>query len=107
MILIGRPYWRQVDSSWMHIWMLASPVTQHTSASGCASCTPIAAGSPKPMVPRPPELIQRRGRSNLYSCATHIWCWPTSEVTKAAPSVRRYRRSTTYCGLIGPSGSCR
>ena len=36
-----------------------------TVAPGLASCTPIAAGRPKPMVPRPPELIQRRGWSNL------------------------------------------
>ena len=26
--------------------------------------TPMAEGRPKPMVPRPPELIQRRGLSN-------------------------------------------
>ena len=34
------------------------------AASGNAICTPIAAGRPKPIVPRPPELIQRRGLSN-------------------------------------------
>src|SRR3569623_2029617 len=73
MILIGRPYCRQVESSCMHIWMLPSPVTQATVASGCASCTPIAAGRPKPMVPRPPELIQRRGVDCLkYDRASEI-----------------------------------
>ncbi|MNH28077.1 hypothetical protein D3C79_882170 [compost metagenome] len=60
-IFTGRPYCMQVDSSWMFIWMLPSPVTQATSWSGKLSLTPIAAGKPKPMVPRPPELIQRFG----------------------------------------------
>jgi len=49
----------------MHIWIDASPVTVTTVAPGLTSCTPIAAGRPKPIVPRPPELIQRRGLSNL------------------------------------------
>ena len=47
----------------MHMMMLASPVMHATVASGCAICTPIAAGRPKPMVPSPPELIQRSGSS--------------------------------------------
>ena len=47
------------------IWIDDSPVTQATVAPGLAICAPIAAGRPKPMVPRPPELIQRRGSSNL------------------------------------------
>ena len=51
--------------------MLASPVKHATGAFRCASCTPIAAGSPKPMVPRPPELIQRRGLLNSQNCAAH------------------------------------
>jgi hypothetical protein len=62
--LTGRSYCLQVAISWMHIRMLASPEMQATWASGKASCTPMAAGRPKPMVPRPPELIQRRGLSN-------------------------------------------
>ena len=65
MILIGRRYCLQVESSCRHIWIDDSPVTQATVAPGFAICTPIAAGRPKPMVPRPPELIQRRGWSNL------------------------------------------
>src|SRR5207302_10055929 len=87
MILIGSRYCLQVESSCRHIWIEDSPVTQATVDPGFASCTPIAAGRPKPMVPRPPELIQRRGLSNLYNCAAHIWCWPTSEVTNASPLV--------------------
>ena len=43
------------------------------------TAAPIAAGRPKPIVPRPPELIQRRGLSKWKYCAAHIWCWPTSE----------------------------
>ena len=39
-------------------------VTQATVAPGLAICTPIAYGRPTPSVPRPPELIQRRGLSN-------------------------------------------
>jgi thiamine pyrophosphate-dependent acetolactate synthase large subunit-like protein len=33
-------------------------------AFGSANFAPIAAGNPKPIVPKPPELIQRRGLSN-------------------------------------------
>ena len=65
MILIGSAYCMQVDSSCMFIMKLPSPVMHTTVASGKANWTPIAAGRPNPMVPSPPELIQRRGRSNL------------------------------------------
>src|SRR3954447_7100810 len=97
---MGRWYCLQVDSSWMHIWIDALPVTHATVAFGFTSCTPIAAGRPKPIVPRPPELIQRRGLSNLKYCAAHIWCWPTSEVTNTSPLVSSYSFSITDCGLI-------
>ena len=63
MILTGRLYCLQVDSSWMHIWIEPSPVTQATWAPGLAISAPIAYGSPTPIVPSPPELIQRRGLS--------------------------------------------
>ena len=63
MILTGRLYSLQVDSSWMHIWMEPSPVMQATGVSGLASAAPMAYGSPTPIVPRPPELAQRRGLS--------------------------------------------
>ena len=65
MILIGRRYCLQVESSCRHIWIDDSPVTHATVAPGLASCTPIAAGRPKPIVPSPPELIQRRGSVEL------------------------------------------
>jgi hypothetical protein len=42
---------------------LPSPARQTTDSSGLATLAPIADGSPKPIVPSPPELIQRRGLS--------------------------------------------
>ena len=42
------------------------------------------------MEPRPPEVSQRRGESNLMNCAAHIWCWPTSVVTMASPPEMRF-----------------
>src|SRR5690606_1531791 len=33
-------------------------------------------------------------------CAAHIWCWPTSDVTKALPPVTSHSFWTTNCGLI-------
>src|SRR3989304_6957442 len=86
-ILTGRRYCLQVESSCRHIWIDDSPVTHATVAPGFAICTPIAAGRPKPIVPRPPELIQDRGLSNLLNCAAHLWCLPTSEGTNASPLV--------------------
>ena len=50
-----------VASSWMFIWNEPSPVSSTDGTSGMATAAPIAAGSPKPIVPSPPELIQRRG----------------------------------------------
>ena len=37
----------------MFICTEPSPVTQQTTASGLANWAPMAAGMPKPMVPRP------------------------------------------------------
>jgi hypothetical protein len=45
-ILIGRRYCTAVDISWMHICIEASPAMSMTSAVGCATCTPTAAGRP-------------------------------------------------------------
>ena len=59
----------------------------HAARPGSATFAPIAAGRPKPIVPRPPELIHLRGPSKWKYCAVHIWCWPTSEVTIASPPV--------------------
>ncbi|MNT25318.1 hypothetical protein D3C71_2194950 [compost metagenome] len=57
-------YCLAVDSSWMFIWIEPSPVMQATCAFGLASCAPMAAGRPKPMVPKPPEFSHCFGRLN-------------------------------------------
>ena len=50
-----------VTSSWAVIWKQPSPSIAHTMRSGWAALAPIAAGTEKPMVPRPPELTQVYG----------------------------------------------
>ena len=67
----------QVASSWLVIWKQPSPSMAQTVRSGSATLAPMAAGTAKPMVPRPPELIQAFGPLVLTNCAAHIWCWPT------------------------------
>ena len=47
-----------VTSSWAVIWKQPSPSTAQTSRSGRPTLAPMAAGTEKPMVPRPPELTQ-------------------------------------------------
>ena len=74
----------------MFIWNEPSPVSSTLGTSGPPTAAPIAAGRPKPIVPRPPELIQRRGFEKWKYCAAHIWCWPTSEDRmQSPPSVAR------------------
>ena len=63
-----------VASSWQVMTRLPSPATHTTSSSGFATLAPIADGRPKPIVPRPPELIHLRGLSKWKCCAVHIWC---------------------------------
>jgi hypothetical protein len=75
--LIGMSLIAQVASSWLVIWKQPSPSIAHTVASGRPTLAPIAAGTEKPMVPRPPELSQVPGRSYFTNWAAHIWCWPT------------------------------
>jgi len=50
-----------VASSWRFISRLPSPLKQTTVRSGFESAAPIAAGRPKPIVPRPPEVRNWRG----------------------------------------------
>ena len=76
-----------VASSWEVICSEPSPARHTTVSSGQAALAPIDEGRPNPIVPRPPELIQRRGLEKWKYWAHHIWCWPTSEVTKASPLV--------------------
>ena len=53
----------RVASSHCVIWKPPSPATTQTSASGRAILAPMAAGSAKPMVPSPPEVMSVRGFS--------------------------------------------
>ena len=50
-----------VASSCIVIWKPPSPLMSITVLSGWAILAPMLAGSPKPMVPRPPELTNCRG----------------------------------------------
>ena len=61
--LIGMPSMAQVASSWFVIWKQPSPSIAQTVASGRPVLAPIAAGTAKPIVPSPPELIQVLGFS--------------------------------------------
>ena len=45
-----------VTSSCAVIWKQPSPSTAHTILSGRPTLAPMAAGTLKPMVPRPPEF---------------------------------------------------
>ena len=56
------------------IWKQPSPSTAHTMRSGRPTLAPMAAGTAKPIVPRPPELTHVYGCSNFQYCAAHIWC---------------------------------
>ena len=56
-----------------------------TGVPGFAAAAPIAAGMPKPIEPRPPEVTHCRGRSMGYHCAANIWCCPTPVVMMARP----------------------
>jgi hypothetical protein len=85
--LTGIPCALQVASSWLFIWNEPSPVSSTLGTSGLPTAAPIAAGRPKPIVPRPPELIQRRGLAKWKYCAAHIWCWPTSDDRMHSPPV--------------------
>ena len=62
-----------------------SPLTEITGVVAIRilqrELAPIAAGRPKPIVPSPPLVRCWRGRLKRQCCATHIWCWPTSQVT--------------------------
>jgi hypothetical protein len=51
---------------------MRSPAMPMTRRPGLAICAPIAAGRPKPIVPNPPDVIQRLGLSKPKTCATRI-----------------------------------
>jgi hypothetical protein len=61
-----------VASSCDVIWKQPSPSIAITRRSGCPAAAPSAAGTAKPIVPSPPELIQVRGFSKDQNCEAHI-----------------------------------
>ena len=68
-----------VTSSCAVIWKQPSPSTAHTMRSGLPTFAPIAAGTAKPIVPRPPEFTHVYGWLNFHRWLVHIWCWPTPD----------------------------
>ena len=61
-IFTGMPSCTIVAISCMFIWKPPSPEMAQTGSSGRARATPIAAGTAKPMVPSPPEVMWVLGR---------------------------------------------
>src|SRR5690554_857384 len=101
--LMGISLMAHVTNSWLVIWKQPSPSMDHTVRSGSPTLAPMAAGTEKPIVPRPPELIQLLGRSYLMNWLAHIWCWPTPDVKMVSGPEISPRRWITYCGDPSPS----
>src|SRR5829696_868087 len=97
-----RPNSLIVASSWMFIWMPPSPAMTHTGSSGWAKATPIAAGSAKPIVPRPPLVMWLLALVNSKNWAAHIWCCPTSVTSRRSGPAAAFMASIT---CIGPYSS--
>ncbi len=88
----------------MVIWKQPSPSIAQTVRSGMPTLAPIAAGTAKPIVPRPPELIHVFGFSYRMNCAAHIWCWPTpATYSDSGPEISPIRWMTC-CGETSPAG---
>ena len=95
-----------VAISWNVIWKPPSPQIVHTARSGQATAAPMAAGTSKPIVPRPPEVISWCGRAMLPNCAAHIWCWPTPVVrTASGPMNCAIFEITCCCVISSPGGT--
>ena len=77
----GTRWMPAVAISWLFIWNDPSPATHTTCFSGQPMAAPMAAGKPKPIVPRPPDDRKLRGASRSTLWAAHIWCCPTSVTT--------------------------
>src|SRR5213080_59369 len=91
-----------VAISAMFIWKPPSPEIAQTVSPGRARCTPMAAGTANPMVPRPPDVMCELGSRYGYSLATHIWCWPTSVTMVQRPSVAWYSDARIVSGARSP-----
>ena len=90
------------------IWKLPSPSISHTgflsSKKRCAPIeAPMAAGRPKPIVPRPEEDSHECAFSKFRNCEAHIWCWPTSVTQMVDGSAYLPSCCTTHCGASVPS----
>ncbi len=90
-----------VAISWLFIWIEPSPAMSMTRWSGRPTCAPIAAGRPKPIVPRPPEETHVRGSVRCVYWHAHIWFWPTSvQMTRLRSLVMRSIVCTTCSGAM-------
>ena len=101
--LMGMPSERAVVNSCAVIWKQPSPSMHQTVRSGRPTFAPMAAGTPKPIVPAPPELIQVPGSSNFQCCEAHIWCCPTPAATIVPGAALAAMASMTCWGRSGPS----
>src|SRR3954465_9323179 len=103
--LMGMPSIAQVVSSWLVIWKQPSPSMAHTNESGMPTFAPIAAGTAKPLVPRPPELIHVFGCSYRTTGDPHVGgCPPPATYRVPGPAIAPIR-GITRCGDPSPSGS--
>src|ERR687890_18035 len=93
-----RPNSLIVASSWMFIWIPPSPAMTQTGSSGYAKATPIAAGSAKPIVPRPPLVMWLLALVNSKNWAAHIWCCPTSVTSRRSGPAAAFIASITRMG---------
>ena len=53
----------------------ASPSISMTQRSGIAILAPMAAGSPNPIVPRPPDVMNVRGSLHLHKVVMVVGGW--------------------------------
>ena len=70
--LIGSSYSTQVANSCIVIWKPPSPQIDQTRSFGFPNWAPIAAGTSKPIVPSPPEVMKLARLSLQKCCAAHI-----------------------------------
>mmetsp|Transcript_43047 Transcript_43047/g.94275 ORF Transcript_43047/g.94275 Transcript_43047/m.94275 type:complete len:232 (+) Transcript_43047:877-1572(+) len=85
-----------------------SPSTSSTVFSGQATCAPMAAGRPKPMVPSEPEVMIERGVVQRRNWHDIIWWLPTPVETTSLWRVASnpvLSASMTVCVLSWPFGA--
>ena len=72
-----------------------------TWRSGCASCAPIAAGSSKPIVEKPPDVMWVRGARVTQRCLTMPCGRPAPVTTIASSRVAAWISRTARAIVIG------